>query len=74
MIRRKKNRNIIKAVCTDYFGKEMDVVITTKKIQNTESHSKKNHSGRLKQEALSHPLVADTIEIFNGNAVDVKIL
>jgi DNA polymerase-3 subunit gamma/tau len=74
MVRREKNINIIKKVCTDYFGKEMDVIITTKKIQNNESHPNKNNKDRLKQEALSHPLVADTLEIFNGNAVDVKIL
>lgn len=74
MVRREKNTNIIKTVCNDFFGKEMDVIITTKKIQNNESHQIKNSTGRLKQEALSHPLVADTLEIFNGNAVDVKIL
>jgi len=27
----------------------------------------------LKQKALSHPLVADAIEIFNGKLIDVKI-
>jgi len=28
----------------------------------------------LKQKAISHPLVADAIEIFDGKLIDVKIL
>ncbi len=74
MVRREKNTTIIQKVCSDYFGKQMDVIITTKKIQNNDSQQTKTGAGRLKQEALSHPLVADAIEIFDGNAVDVKVL
>ena len=74
MILRDKNEAIIKKVCGDFFGKEMDVVIVPKKIQDLEHQKKKSQAGRLKQEALSHPLVTDALEIFNGNVVDVKIL
>ena len=74
MILRDKNEAIIKKVCGDFFGKEMDVVIVPKKIQDLEHHKKKSQAGRLKQEALSQPLVTDALEIFNGNVVDVKIL
>ena len=74
MVQRNKNSAIIKKVCSDFFGKDMEVIIATKKIQNHENQDKKNHAERLKQEALSHPLVTDAIDIFNGNIVDVKIL
>jgi len=74
MVRRNKNSAIIKKVCSDFFGKDMEVIITTKKIQNLENQGKKDHAELLKQEALSHPLVTDAIDIFNGNIVDVKIL
>ena len=74
MVRRNKNSAIIKKVCSDFFGKDMEVIITAKKIQNLEKQGKKDHAERLKQEALSHPLVTDAIDIFNGNIVDVKIL
>jgi len=74
MVRRNKNSAIIKKVCSDFFGKDMKVIIASKKIQNLENKSKKSHAERLKQEALSHPLVTDAIDIFNGNIVDVKIL
>jgi len=74
MVRRNKNSTIIKKVCSDFFGKDMKVIIAAKKIQPLEDQDKKNHAERLKQEALCHPLVTDTIDIFNGNVVDVKIL
>ena len=74
MVRRNKNSSIIKKVCSDFFGKDMEVIIAAKKIQNSEDQNKKNNAERLKQEALCHPLVTDTIDIFNGNVVDVKIL
>jgi DNA polymerase-3 subunit gamma/tau len=74
MILRDKNAAIIKKECSDFFGKETDVVIVPKKIKDPEHQEKKSQAGRLKQEALSHPLVTDALEIFNGNVVDVKIL
>ena len=74
MLRRSKNMAIIKKVCEDFFGKKMDFAITEKKKQRAESKSKKTGEERLKKEALSHRLVADVVEIFNGNVVDVKIL
>lgn len=74
MVRRNKNSTIIKKVCSDFFGKDMEVIVTAKKIQNLEDQDKKNNAERLKQEALCHPLVTDAIDIFNGNVVDVKIL
>jgi DNA polymerase-3 subunit gamma/tau len=74
MIRRNKNSDIIKKVCSDFFGKEMEVIISAKKIRHIDNQDEIDHVERLKQEALSHPLVTDTLDIFNGNIVDVKIL
>ena len=74
MIRRAKNMDIIKKVCNDFFGKEMDVQITVKETPNNKSQQEKGLTDRLKKEALNHPLVDDAVEIFNGKVVDVKIL
>jgi DNA polymerase-3 subunit gamma/tau len=74
MVTKDKNTAIIKKVCKDLFGPEMDVIITAQKIQNNENQEKKSRDSRLKQEALSHPLITDAVEIFNGKVVDVKIL
>ncbi len=74
-IKRGKNVAIIEKVCEDFFGKSMDLTLTVKgsKKKDNEEH-KIDKESRLKQEALSHSLVADVVEIFNGNVVDVKIL
>ena len=74
MVTKDKNTAIIKKVCKDLFGPEMDVIITAQKTQNNENQQKKSRDSRLKQEALSHPLITDAVEIFNGKVVDVKIL
>ncbi len=74
MIQRNKNMAIIKKVCSNLFGKEMDIIIKAKTDRNDKKQREKNQASRLKQEALSHPLVADAIEIFNGKVVDVKNL
>ena len=74
MVKRQKNRDIIKKVCSDFFGKDIKVIIASKRIQKQDNQDKKSKADRLKQEALSHPLVTDALEIFNGTIVDVKIL
>ena len=74
MVMRHKNRDIIKKVCSDFFGKDIKVIIEAKRMQKQDNQDKKSKADRLKQEALSHPLVTDALEIFNGTIVDVKIL
>jgi len=74
IVRRSESVDIIKKVCNDFFGKKMELVIKTKTVAEDKSRQKKTSSDRSKQEALSHPLVTDAVEIFNGRVVDVKIL
>ena len=75
MLQREKNKAVLKEICTEYFGKDMDVVLTNHPETDTESPKKKSkNDSLLKQKALSHPTVADAIEIFNGKLIDVKIL
>lgn len=75
MVRRDKNVAIIKRVCSDFFGKRMDLTIKVKKIQQDDKdQQKRGENSRLKQEVLNHSLVADAIEIFGGKVIDVKIL
>ena len=70
MIQREKNLSILKKICSDFFGRKMDIIITAKKKPDI----KNSLDSRLKQAALDHPLVSDAIEIFNGEVIDVKIL
>jgi DNA polymerase III subunit gamma/tau len=73
MVRRSKNMTILKNICKDFFSKNMKIIIT-EKIDSNNTKDKKKRDNHLKKEALSHPLITDAIEIFNGKAVDVKII
>ena len=73
MVRRKKNMTILKNICKDFFSKNMKIIIT-EKLDSNNTRDKKNRDNQLKKEALSHPLINDAIEIFNGDVVDVKVI
>jgi DNA polymerase-3 subunit gamma/tau len=75
MLQREKNRVILKKVCAQYFGNEKDVVLIAQGDSDDERPKKKSQNDHfLKRKALSHPSVADALEIFNGKLIDVKIL
>ena len=75
MIKRDKNVAIIKEICSKFFKEKMNLTIKAKNKQNSEKKQQgENQNNNLKQKALSHPLVTDAIEIFNGKVVDVKII
>lgn len=73
MVQREKNMAFLKRVCTEYFGKQKQIVIMTKIDPNEDNQKKNTKDTHLKQKALSHPLVADAIDIFNGKLIDIKI-
>ena len=75
MLQREKNMAALKKICTQYFNKDIDVVLTSHPETDADSPKKKSQNDHLlKQKAISHPTVADAIEIFNGRLIDVKIL
>ena len=68
------NKAVLKKICSEFFGREIDIVLTNHPETDDESPKKKSQNDSLlKQKAISHPTVADTIEIFNGKLIDVKI-
>ena len=74
MLQREKNKAALKRICTRYFGKDMEVVLSNHPETDEESSKKKSQNDNLlKKKALSHPLVADAIEIFNAKVIDVKL-
>jgi DNA polymerase-3 subunit gamma/tau len=74
MIKRDKNVAIIKEICSKFFEEKMNLTIKAENKQNSEKKQGENQNNNLKQKALSHPLVTDAIEIFNGKVVDVEII
>ena len=74
MIRRSDNLDKLKRVCEKYFGKAMEVIIKTGKVEDNGTSQKRNRTNHLKQKALNHPLMGDVIEMFDAKVVDIKIL
>jgi DNA polymerase-3 subunit gamma/tau len=73
MIQRDKNMAILKQVCTAVLGHDPTIRLSISTSMGDHTQKKKKDK-QLKQEAISHPLVADAIEIFDGKLVDVKVL
>jgi len=69
-----KNLATVKQVCGDFFGREMQIKLCKKTDVPAGNQKEVAKNGQQKHEALSHPLVSDAVEIFNGTLVDVKKL
>jgi DNA polymerase-3 subunit gamma/tau len=74
MIQREKNMAVLQQVCTDVLGSQKDIRLTHGTASYDDHQKKKTHDNELKKKALSHPLVADAVEIFDGKLIDVKIV
>ena len=74
MIQREKNMATLQQVCAEVFGSQKDIRLTPGKTPDDTYQKKKSHDNELKKKALSHPLVSDAVEIFDGKLIDVKIL
>ena len=76
-INRVKRRESIQAISStvqELFGRPLEIVVHGKSADPAIKQKKKVHEDQLKQEALSHPMVSEVIELFQGKVVDVKIL
>ncbi len=73
MIQRDKNMVVLKQVCADILGSHHEVQLKAGSSAEDKSQKKKMDN-QLKQKAISHPLVAEAIDIFDGKLIDVKIL
>jgi DNA polymerase-3 subunit gamma/tau len=74
LIQRSKNQAALERIIQDLLGKRIQLIFKAKKEKDPNNHRKRDHENRLRKEALSHPLVAETLDVFNGEIVDVKIL
>jgi DNA polymerase-3 subunit gamma/tau len=76
-INRVKRRESIQAIqnaVQELFNRSFEIVVHGKSADPAVKRKKKVHEDQLKQQALSHPMVSEVIELFQGKVVDVKIL
>lgn len=70
-----KNLDTIRSACEQFFGRKINVSVSAGAVQTTANKQEEiSRSQRVRQEAVNHPLVAATLEIFDGRLVEVKIL
>lgn len=69
-----KNLATVEQACNNFFGREMQIELCSKADVPAGNSKEMQKNSQQKREALSHPLISDAIEIFNGTLVDVKKL
>jgi DNA polymerase-3 subunit gamma/tau len=72
-VRRRDSLTAIQRACHALSGHRPRVVIQGRATDPAERKKKKERETQARQEALSHPLVAEAVELFNGKILDVKI-
>ncbi len=75
-VTRDKNQSLLKRVCSEQFGREMEIRLSVRQDQdNTDAvKNSREEKERLRREALNHPMVEAAVKLFKGQVVDVKIL
>jgi DNA polymerase-3 subunit gamma/tau len=68
-------KDIIESVCSDFFKQKISVAMITSLPNGTQDTERETDYNRhLKKEALNNPVVMETLEVFGGRVVDVKLL
>ncbi len=75
-LRDRQSMAALESVCEEFFDRKMKIkIIEAHKEAGQLSHQGNNDkTRRLKKDALSHPIVTDALEVFQGKVLDVKIL
>jgi DNA polymerase-3 subunit gamma/tau len=67
-----KQIELLEKICCDLLGQTVALKIIGNVETSAAKNKQKKSAGRLKQKALSHPLVMEVLELFDGKVVDVK--
>ena len=70
-----KIRETIQEICSDFFGKTMEVRIDEKNDEKPQQkrRDENDREKRLKKEALENPVLTEALDMFEGRVVEVKI-
>jgi DNA polymerase-3 subunit gamma/tau len=73
-VKRSENIQAIRRAAHDLLGLSPKIVIHGISDDPAAKREQKKNEDRVKQNALSHPMVSDVVEIFQGKVLDVKVL
>ncbi|RJQ70932.1 MAG: DNA polymerase III subunit gamma/tau [Desulfobacteraceae bacterium] len=69
-----KNADYLEKICADLSGKPIKIVLTANCEDTGGKRKEKMKTERLKQKALTDPLVMEAVELFRGKVVDIKVI
>ena len=67
-----KNSESLEAICSELAGLQVHLKIVANLEDAEAKQEQKEKAGRLKQKAMSHPLVMEALELFDGRLIDIK--
>jgi DNA polymerase III subunit gamma/tau len=72
-LKQEKTVAVIKKACAEVYGGTPEVIVTVAPEESgSTSDRRDNHQTRMNQ-ALSHPVIVEAVDLFNGTVVDVKV-
>ena len=72
-VKRPEGIQAIRDAVQNLCGHSPEIVIRGISDDPAAKREKKIHEDQLRQEALSHPMVSETVDLFQGKVMDVKI-
>lgn len=73
-VKRPESIDAIRSAVQEVCGRSPEIVIHGVLEDPSTKREKKNHEEQLRQQALSHPMVSEVVELFQGKVLDVKVL
>jgi hypothetical protein len=73
-VKRSESLEAIGRAVQELFGRQLKILVHGKSADPAVKRKKKVHEDQIKQQALSHPMVSEVVELFQGKVVDVKVL
>ncbi len=68
-----KHTQILETVCSEQLGRSVHLKVIANFEDAEAKLEQKEKAGRLRQKAMSHPLVMAALELFDGRLIDIKI-
>ncbi len=67
-----RHQNTLEAICSEQLGRKIALEISANYEDAEARMEQKDKVSRLRQTAMSHPLVMEALELFDGRLIDIK--
>jgi DNA polymerase-3 subunit gamma/tau len=67
-----RHKEALEAICSEQLGRKIELKVIANYDDPEAKLEQKEINSRLKQKAMSHPLVMEALELFDGRLIDIK--